>query len=116
MRSPRHAASDRPVIAAIKQALARFDQGDARMWALVQRGDNAGAQKLVSGAQNAASDAPMAAFSAARRHATATVAGETASFNATASRAKLSMISSAGQLNELVARLRLAAGGERGQG
>jgi methyl-accepting chemotaxis protein len=86
------AAGDKPLISSIETATARFDHGDARLWALVRAGHSAEAVTLVVGAQNDASDALMAAFSDFQQRSAAGVTRQTHAFDATASSARLTMI------------------------
>jgi methyl-accepting chemotaxis protein len=85
-------AIDRPLIAAIRSATARFDSGDASLWSLVRARRSTETVKLVEGAQNTSSDAVMAAFKTYQRTAAADVAAQTALFRSTASSSKLTMI------------------------
>ena len=85
-------AADKPLVAAIQTATARFDHGDGQLWALVHAGRTADANRLVQGAQNDAADALMAAFVSYQKLAAKDVAGQTATFTSTASSAKLQMI------------------------
>jgi methyl-accepting chemotaxis protein len=85
-------ASDKPLIAAIQTATARFDRGDATLWALVHGGHTAAATNLVKGSQNHASDALTAAFVSFKKRAAKDVAAQTATFTSTASSSKLTMI------------------------
>jgi methyl-accepting chemotaxis protein len=85
-------ASDKPLITAIQSATARFDRGDATLWALVHGGHTAAATKLVQGSQNAASDALTAALVSFKKRAANDVAAQTATFTSTASSSKLTMI------------------------
>src|ERR1700716_1104026 len=57
-------ATDKPLIEGISSAVAGFDRGDARIWALVRTGQSAAAVKLVEGAQNTAADTLTSAFRA----------------------------------------------------
>jgi methyl-accepting chemotaxis protein len=84
--------SDKPLVAAIKAATAKFDAGDKALWALVQAHDQAAATKLVEGAQNDAADALMAAFVKYQARSAADVASQTANFDSTASSALATMI------------------------
>jgi methyl-accepting chemotaxis protein len=84
--------SDKPLVAAIQSALTRFDRVDAQLWGLVHAGRQADAVKLATGTENANADALMAAFVAYEKSASADVAAQTQSFNATASSSKLLMI------------------------
>jgi methyl-accepting chemotaxis protein len=86
------AAGDKPLISSIETATARFDQGDAHLWALVRAGRRAEAVTVVVGAQNDASDALMAAFSDFQQHSAAGVTRQTHAFDTTASSARLTMI------------------------
>src|SRR5689334_12099388 len=54
--------ADRPAVAGIEAAVARFDAGDAKLYAAVHAGDTATATKLTDGAQNDLSDALVAAL------------------------------------------------------
>jgi methyl-accepting chemotaxis protein len=84
--------SDKPLVAAIRSALARFDQGDAKLWSLVRGHRSAAALQLVQGSENDASDGLSAAFKKYQASAAADVASQTALFDATASSAKMTMI------------------------
>jgi len=85
-------ATDKPLVAAIETATARFDRGDAALWALVRSHRTDGALKLVEGAQNDAADALMAAFAAYQRSSATDVKSQTAGFDASASSARQTMI------------------------
>lgn len=84
--------SDKPLVAAIRSAVAHFDQGDATLWSLVREHRSAAAMKLVQGGENSASDELSAAFKQYQKSAAADVASQTARFDATASSAKTTMI------------------------
>src|SRR6185437_10034469 len=84
--------SDKPLVAAIRSAVARFDQGDAALWSLVRAHRSAGALKLVQGSENDAADALSTAFKQYEKSSAADVASQTAVFDATASSAKTTMI------------------------
>jgi methyl-accepting chemotaxis protein len=84
--------SDKPLVAAITTATARFERGDAALWALVHSGRLADARQLVNGAENHAADAVMAAFVSYKKNAAKDVAAQTATFTSTASSSKLTMI------------------------
>ena len=85
-------ASDKPLVAAIQAATARFDRGDAQLWALVHAGRTAAASSLVQGAQNNAGDALMASFLSYQKSAAKDVAAQSATFTSTASSSKTQMI------------------------
>jgi methyl-accepting chemotaxis protein len=85
-------ADDKPLIDADRTALARVDQGDARLWALVRAHRIADAVKLVEGAQNDAADALAAALTASQKNAAGDAAGQSAHFKSTESSARLVMI------------------------
>ncbi len=85
-------ATDKPLVSTIKTATARFDTGDARLWALVRARRTTEAVKLVQGAQNDAADSLSEAFAAYQKSAAADVAAQTARFKSTASSSKLTMI------------------------
>src|SRR5204863_3493765 len=57
-------ASDRPRVAAIRAAVARYERMDAHMWGMVTRGRIHAADALVNGAGNDASDALVSAMTA----------------------------------------------------
>ena len=85
-------ASDKPLIAAIQTATARFDRGDASLWALVQARRTTAAVKLVQGAENDAADALTAAFAAYQKSSAAMWPRRPPQFDSTASSSKLTMI------------------------
>ena len=80
--------SDKPLVAAIQSAVARFDQGDTTLWSLVRAHRNADALKLVQGSENDASDGLSAAFKQYQKRAAADVANQTSQFEATAARGR----------------------------
>ena len=84
--------SDKPLIAAIQTATARFDRADASLWALVQAHQTTAAVKLVHGEGNDAADSLMAAYAAYQQSSAKDVAAQTATFTSTASSSKLTMI------------------------
>ncbi|MGA9856941.1 MAG: methyl-accepting chemotaxis protein [Solirubrobacteraceae bacterium] len=83
---------DKQLAARIRVALAAFDNGDERLWALVQNDMTRAAIKLVDGAQSNASDALAAALDTYEERAAARVAAQTAHFDSTSSSSKLVMI------------------------
>ncbi len=85
-------ASDKPLVAAIQAATARFEHGDGQLWALMHAGRTADATRLVEGGENDAADAVMAAFVGYQKSAAKDVAAQTATFTSTASSSKLQMI------------------------
>jgi methyl-accepting chemotaxis protein len=84
--------SDKPLVAAIQSAVKQFDTGDATLWGLVHSGKSVAAGKLAAGAQNDAADTLAAALKAYQKSAANDVAAQTASFQATASSSKTTMI------------------------
>jgi methyl-accepting chemotaxis protein len=84
--------TDKPLVAAIQSAVAKFDQGDAQMWALVRAGHVIPAVKLVQGAQNDNADAITSAFESYQKSSAADVAAQTAHFDSTASSSRTTMI------------------------
>jgi methyl-accepting chemotaxis protein len=85
-------ASDKPLVAAIQSALARFDQGDQALWSLVRKHDSAAAVKLVTTTQNDAADSLAQAFAAYQKSSDSDVNDQTENFKATASSAQQTMI------------------------
>jgi methyl-accepting chemotaxis protein len=85
-------AADKRMLASIKAALATFDEGEAKLWALVKAGRTKAAVALMAGAQNDASDALMSAFDTYTKHAAAQVEAGTKSFESAASSATTLMI------------------------
>jgi methyl-accepting chemotaxis protein len=83
---------DQSKVDAVKAAIAAFDQGDARLWAVVRSHDAAAASKLVSGAQNDLTDKLATAFDAYQTAAAKLVTSDTSSFNSNASSSELVMI------------------------
>jgi len=85
-------AIDKPLVAAIRSAVARFDDGDVVLWRLIQTHNSKAARQLVDGSQNDAADALIAALVADQKSAAADVAAQTAEFNTRASSSRLLMI------------------------
>ncbi len=77
--------TQRRMITEIKAAVTAFDQGDARVWALVRAGSIKAADALAIGSQNDASDALMAAFDTYTTREAASAATLSKSFASTAS-------------------------------
>jgi methyl-accepting chemotaxis protein len=86
------AVTDKPLVATIRSATARFDRGDAALWAMVSARHNTSAVNLAETTQDDSADALAAALAAYQKQAAATTVTETARFTSTASSSRLTMI------------------------
>jgi methyl-accepting chemotaxis protein len=76
----------------VKSAIAAFDKGDVALFALVKAHNTAAADKMISGAQNDATDGLATAFEDYQQAAAKLVSADNSSFDSTASSSELLMI------------------------
>jgi methyl-accepting chemotaxis protein len=86
------APADRRAFAAVQAAVARFDAGDAKLYAAVRAHDAVAADKLTTGAQNDLSDGLVAALTRYQQQAGAQARAQTAHFAAVRSSSRTMMI------------------------
>ncbi len=84
--------ADQHLVTGIRNALAKFDSGDAALWSLARTGQAAAAGSLAANAQNAASDALSQALTNFQQSAAADVAAQDRTFASTASSARMWMV------------------------